>query len=66
MPLHYRLHPFNDFIIGGTPAGRWGDPEDLRGAAVFLSSKASNYVNGQILYVDGGILAIIGKPSNED
>ena len=59
-------HPFNDFIIGRTPAGCWGDPNDLQGAAIFLSSNASNFVNGQILYVDGGILATIGKPSNED
>ena len=59
-------HPFNEFIINRTPAGRWGDPEDLQGAAVFLSSKASDFVNGHILYVDGGMLATIGKPSNED
>jgi gluconate 5-dehydrogenase len=58
-------HPFNEFIIGRTPAGRWGDPSDLQGTAVFLSSKASNFVNGQVVYVDGGILATIGKPSNE-
>ncbi|MFT4782153.1 MAG: gluconate 5-dehydrogenase [Pseudohongiellaceae bacterium] len=58
-------HPFNEFIISRTPAGRWGDPEDLQGAAIFLSSKASDFVNGHILYVDGGILATIGKPSNE-
>ncbi|GAA4304566.1 gluconate 5-dehydrogenase [Aestuariibaculum suncheonense] len=64
-PIRVDGHPFNEFIIGRTPAGRWGDPEDLQGAAVFLSSKASNFVNGQIVYVDGGILATIGKPSNE-
>ena len=58
-------HPFNDFIVGRTPAGRWGDPDDLQGAAVFLASAASDFVNGQIIYVDGGILATIGKPSNE-
>ena len=58
-------HPFNDFIIGRTPAGRWGDPEDLAGTAVFLASDASNFINGQVIYVDGGILATIGKPSNE-
>lgn len=58
-------HPFNDFIINRTPAKKWGDPNDLAGAAIFLSSKASNFVNGHILYVDGGILATIGKPSNE-
>lgn len=59
-------HPFNDFIVNRTPAGVWGDPNDLQGAAIFLSSNASNFVNGQVVYVDGGILATIGKPSNED
>ena len=54
-------HPFDQFIIGKTPAGRWGDVEDLVGPAVFLASDASNFVNGHILYVDGGILAYIGK-----
>lgn len=54
-------HPFNDFIIGKTPAARWGTPEDLKGPAVFLASDASNFVNGHILYVDGGILATLGK-----
>jgi len=65
-PIRVDGHPFNDFIISRTPAARWGDPEDLAGAAVFLASKGSNFVNGQIIYVDGGILATIGKPSNED
>ncbi|WP_406828433.1 gluconate 5-dehydrogenase [Microbulbifer sp. ARAS458-1] len=65
VPIRVDGHPFNDFIIGRTPAGRWGNPEDLQGAAVFLSSDASNFVNGQVVYVDGGILATIGKPSNE-
>lgn len=64
-PIRKDGHPFNDFIINRTPAGRWGDPEDLAGAAIFLASKASDFVNGQIIYVDGGILATIGKPSNE-
>ena len=54
-------HPFDSFIISKTPAGRWGTPEDLCGAAVFLASRASDFVNGQILYVDGGILAYIGR-----
>jgi gluconate 5-dehydrogenase len=58
-------HPFNNFIISRTPAGRWGDPDDLIGTTVFLASNASNFVNGQIIYVDGGILATIGKPANE-
>lgn len=65
-PIRVDGHPFNDFIINRTPAARWGDPSDLQGAAVFLSSKASDFVNGQVIYVDGGILATIGKPSNED
>lgn len=54
-------HPFDRFIISKTPAARWGTPEDLEGPAVFLASDASNFVNGHILYVDGGILAYIGK-----
>ena len=54
-------HPFDQFIIAKTPAARWGEPEDLIGPAVFLASDASNFVNGHILYVDGGILAYIGK-----
>ena len=54
-------HPFDSFICAKTPAGRWGTPEDLMGPAVFLASDASDFVNGQILYVDGGILAYIGK-----
>ncbi|PZR31224.1 MAG: gluconate 5-dehydrogenase [Azospira oryzae] len=64
-PIRVGGHPFNEFIISRTPAGRWGDPDDLMGTTVFLSSKASDFVNGQIIYVDGGILATIGKPSNE-
>ena len=54
-------HPFDRFIISKTPAARWGTPEDLMGPAVFLASDASDFVNGHILYVDGGILAYIGK-----
>ncbi len=54
-------HPFDKFIIAKTPAARWGNPEDLEGPAIFLASDASNFVNGHILYVDGGILAYIGK-----
>lgn len=54
-------HPFDQFIISKTPAARWGTPEDLQGPAVFLASDASDFVNGHILYVDGGILAYIGK-----
>ncbi len=54
-------HPFDQFIVAKTPAARWGNPEDLQGPAVFLASEASDFVNGLILYVDGGILAYIGK-----
>lgn len=54
-------HPFDSFILAKTPAERWGDPEDLIGPAVFLASDASDFVNGHVLYVDGGILAYIGK-----
>lgn len=54
-------HPFDQFILAKTPANRWGTPEDLEGPAIFLASDASNFVNGHILYVDGGILAYIGK-----
>ena len=54
-------HPFDSFIVAKTPAGRWGEAEDLGGPAVFLASEASDFVNGLILYVDGGILAYIGK-----
>ena len=54
-------HPFDSFIVAKTPAGRWGDPEDMVGPCVFLASHASDFVNGQILYADGGILAYIGR-----
>ena len=54
-------HPFDQFIVAKTPQARWGTPEDLMGPAIFLASDASNFVNGHILYVDGGILAYIGK-----
>lgn len=64
-PIRKGGHPLHEFIINRTPAGRWGEPEDLGGAAVFLASRASDFVNGQVLYVDGGILATIGKPAGE-
>jgi len=54
-------HPFDAFIVAKTPAERWGSVSDLTGPAVFLASSASDFVNGHILYVDGGILAYIGK-----
>ncbi len=65
-PIRAEGHPFNEFIIHRTPAGRWGVPHELQGAAIFLASAASDFVNGHVLYVDGGILATIGKPSNEE
>ena len=60
-PLRVSGNPFNEFILAKTPAHRWGKTSDLQGPAVFLASDASNFVNGHILYVDGGILAYIGK-----
>lgn len=60
-PLRVPGNPFNEFILSKTPANRWGTPADLEGPAVFLASDASNFVNGHVLYVDGGILAYIGK-----
>ena len=60
-PLRQPGHPFNSFILARTPANRWGTTDDLKGPAVFLASSASDFVNGHVLYVDGGILASIGK-----
>ncbi len=54
-------HPFDSFIISKTPTARWGEADDLTGPAIFLASEASNFVNGHILYVDGGLLAYIGR-----
>ena len=59
-------HPFDSFIRAKTPAGRWLEPEELGGPAVFLASHASDAVNGHILYVDGGLLAYIGKQPNDN
>lgn len=59
-------HPFNDLVMTRTPAGRWGEPEDVGNAALFLASKASDFVNGHILYVDGGILANFGYVKGEN
>jgi len=65
-PIREGNHPFNDLVMTRTPAGRWGEPEDIGNAALFLASKASNFVNGQILYVDGGILANFGYVKGEN
>jgi len=64
-PIRKDGHPLHEFIKNRTPAGKWGEPSDLAGATVFLASKASDFINGHILYVDGGILATIGKPVNK-
>ncbi len=65
-PIRVDGHPFNDFIVKRTPARRWGNPDELQGAAIFLASKASDFVNGHILYVDGGILATLGSHAGEE
>ncbi len=59
-------HPFNDLVMTRTPAGRWGEPEDVGNAALFLASKASDFVNGHVLFVDGGILANFGYVAGEN
>ena len=64
-PIRVDGHPFNEFIVRRTPAQRWGNPEDLQGAVIFLSSASSDFVNGHILYVDVVILASLGKAANE-
>lgn len=65
-PIREGNHPFNDLVMMRTPAGRWGEPEDVGHAALFLASQASNFVNGHILYVDGGILANFGYVKGEN
>jgi len=65
-PIRVGGHPFNDLVMTRTPAGRWGEPEDVAHAALFLASKASDFVNGHILYVDGGILANFGYVKGEN
>ena len=59
-------HPFNDLVMTRTPAARWGEPEDVGNAALFLASNASKFVNGHVLYVDGGILANFGYVKGEN
>jgi gluconate 5-dehydrogenase len=65
-PIRENGHPFNDLVMTRTPAGRWGKPEDVGNAALFLASKASDFVNGHVLYVDGGILANFGYVKGEN
>lgn len=65
-PIREGNHPFNDLVMTRTPAGRWGEPEDVANAALFLASKASDFVNGHILFVDGGILANFGYVKGEN
>lgn len=65
-PIRVDGHPFNDLVMSRTPAGRWGEPEDVAKAALFLASKASDFVNGHVLYVDGGILANFGYVKGEN
>lgn len=65
-PIRVDGHPFNEFIIKRTPAMRWGKTSDLVGGTVYLASKAADFVNGHVLYIDGGILASLGKAANEE
>lgn len=65
-PIRENGHPFNDLVMTRTPAGRWGEPADIANAALFLASKASDFVNGHILFVDGGILANFGYVKGEN
>ena len=65
-PIRVNGHPFNDLVMTRTPANRWGQPEDVGNAALFLASQAANFVNGHVLYVDGGILANFGYVKGEN
>ena len=65
-PIREGNHPFNKLVMTRTPAGRWGDPQDVGNAALFLASKAADFVNGHVLYVDGGILANFGYVEGEN
>jgi len=65
-PIRVDGNPFNDLVMTRTPAGRWGEPEDLAGAAVLLASEAGRFINGQVIYVDGGILANFGYVAGEN
>ena len=65
-PIRVDGHPFNDLIMTRTPAARWGEPEDLAGAAILLASEAGRFINGQLIYVDGGIIANFGYVKGEN
>jgi gluconate 5-dehydrogenase len=65
-PIRVDGHPFNELIMTRTPMNRWGEPEELQGTAVYLASKASDFVTGILVYVDGGMLATLGKTKLED
>lgn len=65
-PIRVGGHPFNNLVMTRTPAGRWGEPEDVGKAALFLASKAADFINGQVLYVDGGIIANFGYVEGEN
>ena len=65
-PIRVGGHPFNDLVMTRTPAGRWGEPEDLAGVAILLASEAGRFINGQVIYVDGGILANFGYVQGEN
>jgi len=65
-PIRVDGHPFNDLVMTRTPAGRWGEPSDVGNASLFLASKAADFVNGHVLYVDGGILANFGYVKGEN
>lgn len=65
-PIREGGHPFNDLVMTRTPAARWGEPEDVANAALFLASRAADFVNGHVLYVDGGIRANFGYVKGEN
>ena len=65
-PIREGGHPFNDVLLVRTPASRWGEPENIGNAPLFLASKAADFVNGQVLYVAGGILANFGYVKGEN
>ncbi|MGC6425256.1 MAG: gluconate 5-dehydrogenase [Lentimonas sp.] len=65
-PIRVDGNPFNELVMTRTPADRWGEPEDLAGAAILLAAPAGQFINGQVIYVDGGILANFGYVKGEN